>query len=133
MEPIRMVFSGVPIAKGRPRFSFKGGHAYTPQKTRIAERKIRFEAQALWNKPPLTIPLSLVATFYLPRPKRPRFPFPAVRPDTDNFLKLLIDSLNGVLWSDDALLVDIRATKLYALEQPGTVVIITPYETAIPL
>ena len=46
---------------------------------------------------------------------------PAVKPDVDNLSKTILDALNGVLWRDDAQVVDLHITKRYAAE-PQTVI-----------
>ena len=46
---------------------------------------------------------------------------PAVKPDVDNLSKTILDALNGVLWRDDAQVVDLHVTKRYAAE-PQTVI-----------
>ena len=45
------------------------------------------------------------------------------RPDTDNLIKFVCDSLNGVFFKDDSQLCEIRAVKKYS-EKPRTIVII---------
>ena len=37
---IQFTVPGVPVGKGRPRFT-RGGHAYTPEKTAAFEEKVR--------------------------------------------------------------------------------------------
>jgi len=38
---------------------------------------------------------------------------PAVKPDIDNLAKCILDALNGVLWRDDAQVVDLWMSKRY--------------------
>lgn len=38
---------------------------------------------------------------------------PHMRPDVDNYIKSTLDGLNGVLWDDDAQIVDLNAHKVY--------------------
>ena len=38
---------------------------------------------------------------------------PTKRPDVDNVLKAIADSLNGLAYADDAQVVDMRASKQY--------------------
>ena len=105
-----------PVAKGRARVT-KSGIAYTPQKTANAENFIRlFVSQEIKAIPfPQGTPLVLCATFYRLRPKsaKKNITFPTSRPDTDNYLKLLCDSCNGILWHDDSQLVTILARKRF--------------------
>lgn len=117
---------GVPVAKGRPRFSREGkfARAYTDEKTVTAENWIRACALEAMSggyggegKFPLDCPLSLTVEFYLARAKKPKAhlrEFPASSPDTDNFLKAVLDGmmLAGV-YVDDSRVVEIHAKKLY--------------------
>ena len=40
------------------------------------------------------------------------------RPDCDNLLKAVMDALNGLIWTDDARIVDMRVQKDYAIGPP---------------
>lgn len=75
---------------------------------------------------PMDGPLTVEATFYLPRPKRPKFDEPAVPPDVDKLTRGLLDSLTlaGVI-VDDARVVHVNARKTYAAETIGCIVTIT--------
>jgi Holliday junction resolvase RusA-like endonuclease len=42
---------------------------------------------------------------------------PDKRPDGSNQLKLIEDALNGVVWNDDAQVVDLQVSKFYAEEE----------------
>jgi Holliday junction resolvase RusA-like endonuclease len=67
-----------------------------------------------WDGP---LALDLVYSFQRPRSARRRV-YPDVRPDAENLLKHQLDALNGILWRDDAQIVDLRVRKQYAA-QPG--------------
>jgi Holliday junction resolvase RusA-like endonuclease len=43
---------------------------------------------------------------------------PVTRPDADNYLKGILDGLNGIAWEDDAQIVSISVTKIYH-DTPG--------------
>lgn len=71
---------------------------------------------------PFEGPLSLQVEFFLPRPKghfgarglRPSAPrFPTSRPDTTKLLRPVEDALTGILWRDDAQIVEQHVRKLY--------------------
>lgn len=53
---------------------------------------------------------------------------PTTKPDVDNVEKAIFDGLNGVVWKDDAQVVDVVKRKRYA-EVPGVYVEITTMET----
>lgn len=69
---------------------------------------------------PLDGPLRCSLTFHLPRLSSGRRAFPNKRPDLDNLAKGVTDSFNGILWMDDAQIVELRLSKLYETTgQPG--------------
>lgn len=124
-----------PQGKARPRFT-RRGIAYTPAKTKQAEDIIR-EAWLSQSKftfekgTPLKI--SLVGGYPVAKSisKKQRALMldglirPTVKPDLDNFAKLVLDSLNGYAYHDDAQVVVFKEPfcKFYA-EKPFIGVII---------
>ena len=121
---------GKPVPKGRPRFARAGGFVktYTPEKTRFYEKLVHDYAaiEVVRSKPiefPLLCPLRVVLTAYMTIPaswsKKKRHDaingvlLPTSKPDFDNLLKTL-DGLNGLVWKDDAQIVDGRAIKQYS-------------------
>lgn len=106
-----------PTAKGRPRFA--GGHAFTPAKTRMAEEGLKEGLLAEGAECyPRDTALKVDLVFGVPRPKR-KVILPTTRPDLDQYVKLVLDAGNEVLWADDAQIVSITAIKVYA-ELPFT-------------
>jgi len=121
---------GQPRGKGRPRsrISARGGSfavaVYTDPKTRSYEAMLRDAAQqAMGDRPLFDGPLSVfvAALFLVPQswPAKKRnaaldgFVRPTGRPDCDNIIKTL-DSMNGVVWRDDAQIVECKVVKEYA-------------------
>ena len=105
-----------PTAKGRPRTTYRNGNVrtYTPDKTRLAQEYIVALLQKYKNNGFTEhIPVKLTCVFYRSKskwlPKRERLPFR--KPDLDNFLKLLSDSINGILVADDAQVTTINMAK----------------------
>lgn len=126
---------GKPVAKGRARaFKTKGGHIghYTPEKTRTWEgiaRTLAMEAMAVAGIfKPLEGPLRMEVMICVPIPASwPQWKremalsekvWPTVKPDSDNVLKAVKDSLNGVVWVDDAQVCVTEVGKVYS-EIPG--------------
>lgn len=118
---------GVPVAKGRPRLSTRGGfaRAYTPAKTRNYEDAIRIEAAAAMDgRAPIDEQCSLSVLAFVPMPKsmtqKKRQDAlegdlkPITRPDLDNYAKAALDACNGILYRDDSLVTDLRVMKRYA-------------------
>jgi Holliday junction resolvase RusA-like endonuclease len=63
----------------------------------------------------ITDPIELCLSFYLPRPKTVKREFPSVKPDLDKLIRSTCDGLKtGGLYTDDALIIAITATKQYA-------------------
>jgi len=123
MNIIKFTIYGEPTAKGRARFrnfKTKSGKqfttTYTPKKTRDAETD--FKTQSLQFKPdlPLEGALLLGVKVYRSMPKSMSKKKkllaisgelrPTVRPDLDNFIKLIKDSLNKIFWQDDSQVVE---------------------------
>ena len=73
-----------------------------------------------WKDQPWDGALSVSMILRLPRPKgasaRKR-PWPAVKPDLDNLAKGVLDAANGILWVDDAQIVQLSVEKQYG--EPG--------------
>ncbi len=122
-EPIIIELAGVPVGKGRARFSRKSGIAYTPGKTRDYENNLRLSAQVcMIGRAPLEGPLSVavIASFPVPaswsKKKRDEAIAgairPTVKPDADNLLKVL-DACNEIVWRDDKQIVHASISKRY--------------------
>lgn len=141
-ELIVITVAGVPVAKGRPKLTTKGtfARAYTPAKTRHYEDRIRCEAaNIMGDRKPLTGPVTLSVTAYVPIPKsfskRARAAaneglcHPITRPDTDNYAKAALDALNSIVFRDDSQVTDLIVRKRYA-DRPRLVVTIEATEAA---
>lgn len=89
---------GEPIPKGRPRVGPRGGK--TPARTVSAESKIAWLAkEQLMDRPeefPLAGKFTVFLRFFTKWPDDSRS-----GPDGDNCEKLILDSLNGIVWHDD--------------------------------
>jgi Holliday junction resolvase RusA-like endonuclease len=129
-DAFRVTFAvpGIARGKGAGRVGNIGGRPrmFTDSRTRaeMADvRKIAFEAMD--GRPPYEGPVVLRACAYMGMPdswsdkKRARGEagdlVPSKRPDADNFLKLLGDGLNQVVWRDDAQVVTAIIHKRYSL------------------
>ena len=116
-----------PVAKARPRFT-RTGHTYTPKKTNDYEESIRFafmsqtcERMPIYSK---DVPLKVQALFAKSVPKsytkKKREAclngdlLPTGKADLDNYLKAVLDALNGLAFEDDSQIVMTTAEKIYA-------------------
>lgn len=127
---------GNPKALKRHRMFRRGKHmgSYDPSKG----DKDCFADIVQSNAPPTPIdePIKLTLWFFFERPKnhcrtgrysdqlKPNAPeWHISRPDVDNLIKFVADSLNGIFWRDDTLICHVEAFKRYS-ERPRTEVII---------
>jgi Holliday junction resolvase RusA-like endonuclease len=124
---IRLTIPGAPQGKGRPRIGKVGQHArmFTPAKTVAYEGLVAHAAQvAMAGAPPLqsAVGCNVFIDCQVPASwsgKKQRAALagevlPESKPDADNVVKAIFDGLNGVLWRDDVLVVDLRVRKRYA-------------------
>jgi Holliday junction resolvase RusA-like endonuclease len=134
-DPVTVSLAGDPQGKGRARAFRRGnfiGH-YTPEKTRSYEGMIRTAAMdEMAGRVPMDVPvkIELTAIFAIPasysRKKRDAALAgelkPAKKPDADNIVKAWTDAMNGVVFRDDALIVQGSFTKVYG---PAAMVVVT--------
>lgn len=126
-ELVSFSVPGLPVPKGRPRLTTRGGiaRAYTPEKTRSYESAIRVAAvEAMDGRDASEAAVSITVTAYLPMPKRlskadrelaiDGVIMPTTRPDADNYAKAALDACNAILFKDDSQVTDLIVRKRYA-------------------
>jgi len=114
-------------AKAAPRFT-RDGHPYTDSETRAYEKKIvAYYRQTLgafrWPDGAF-VAVKVTAVYPIPKSatKAARAAMqagtllPSRKPDIDNVLKVALDALNGVAYSDDSRVVRVSGSKVYGLE-----------------
>nr|DAJ00960.1 MAG TPA: Endodeoxyribonuclease RusA [Caudoviricetes sp.] len=125
---IELIVYGNPVAQGRPRFSRQGGFvkAYDPIQSKSYKQLIRLELQPLLSDPdftPIDRACCLKLTVFRAMPKsfskKKReeaslgYIRPTTKPDTDNYVKGVLDALNGTVLKDDSVVCEIFARKFY--------------------
>ena len=128
MIQIDFTVPGQPRGTGRPRFARRGNFVttYTDAATVSYEDQIRFYAlKAMGGYKPLTMALEAFIHVRLPVPqyyskKRTEaclsgLERPCKKPDLDNIIKSMMDGMNGIVYEDDAQVVDLHSTKRYAI------------------
>lgn len=114
---------------------------YTDAKTRAFEKSLAWAGKAaMKGQKPLLGPLvvAVEAIFGVPPSwplsKRDKALAGVLRhvsaPDADNCGKIALDGLNGVCWTDDSQIVDLRVTKRYG-ETPMLQIQISPLEIGL--
>lgn len=124
---IRFVVPGRPRPKGRPRADarFRGRrvdiHFYTPRETKEFEQLVGTYALAAGARP-VRHPVEVEVEVWLA----------GKRGDGDNYLKAILDGLNGVAWEDDRQVVaaSIRVHEAQDRDEERTEVTIREARTA---
>jgi Holliday junction resolvase RusA-like endonuclease len=132
MASVSFFVPGLARGQGRARHSKNGGRPYTPEPTRTKQGVVMSLAMdAVAGGPMLAGPLHMRLKVYVAIPgswsKKKHAEalccslLPTGKPDLSNVLKLVEDSMNGVVFRDDAEIVGILVSKEYA-EVPGMLV-----------
>ena len=110
-----------PRGKQRPKIVRRPNMPYpvaiTPDQTVNAENRVQGHVAGEWApRPPLEGPLQVQIVIRLLKPaskpkKKPCWP--TSKPDSDNYAKLVLDALNGVLWRDDSQVCRLFVEKAY--------------------
>jgi Holliday junction resolvase RusA-like endonuclease len=119
---------GDPVPKGRPKFRRIGNFTstYTPAKTKAYETLVKEEGIKAMNGPVLETAITAYISIYLKVPasyskKRTTWCLcgaerPTKKPDLDNVIKAIFDSLNDVVYKDDSQIVYVQTGKYYSNE-----------------
>jgi Holliday junction resolvase RusA-like endonuclease len=115
---------GRPIPTARPRV-LRSGRTFIPKRSKDAQQRVAKAAlEATGGKRPLfptqALSVGIVCCFPYSKgtPKKriedwaPR----TVRPDVDNLSKTILDGCNGILWADDAQIVEMTVSKWMVAE-----------------
>jgi Holliday junction resolvase RusA-like endonuclease len=74
----------------------------------------------------ITNPVEIALIFHLPKPKSVKRDFPSVKPDLDKLVRSTFDGLTtGGLYEDDALVIALSASKIYATDRIGCQIIVS--------
>lgn len=117
-EIYKFVIYGEPQPKKAPKFRSFGKFVstYTDKQTKETTNSIQNQLipqlPDLWKV--IEKPLKVEVIFFKNRPKTyKKKDHPITRPDCDNLLKLLFDSCNGILFRDDAQIIEVHAIKAF--------------------
>ena len=117
-DGVRIRIEGRPVAWQRATPVMVAGFPImkTPKATRAYQGVIKQIACLMMrSRPPLTGPIEMVVTAYLPRPKTVDRELPHVQGtgDADNYSKTAQDALNGICFIDDAQICRLVSEKRY--------------------
>jgi Holliday junction resolvase RusA-like endonuclease len=93
-----------------------------PWRSAVTEQTARYLS---WNTlEAMTTPVEIALVFHLPRPKSVTRDWPSVKPDLDKLIRSTFDGLTtGGLYTDDALVIAVSASKQYATDKIGCQII----------
>lgn len=128
---------GEPKGKGRPKFTRAGNHVrtYTPPETASYENLVKLEYQSQCGTFRFGdneyLDMRIYAFYGVPKSvsnKKRQLMLsekirPTKKPDMDNVVKIIADSLNGVAYKDDKQIVDTMVRKFYS-DIPRVVIMI---------
>ena len=107
------VISDVPKSKSRP-YMTSGGRVYSKANTRSDEQLTGFYLRRLFPEP-WKGNIGIGCVFFRPNLRRI---------DTDNMLKHVFDSANGIIWDDDSQVTAEIARKEYDAANPRTLIVV---------
>lgn len=111
---------GNPWSKSRPRFT-KRGHAYKPRTDSAAEQALGWRLKAA-RREKFPGNVMLVCRFYRSNMQRI---------DTDNLLKHVCDSANGILWDDDSQVTLLVGEISMDAARPRTVILVGNHNSTL--
>ncbi|WP_179396343.1 RusA family crossover junction endodeoxyribonuclease [Lacticaseibacillus absianus] len=136
---IKLVISGEPVPQGRPRFARRGSFttAYDPKTSKDYKAHVAEEAGRQYQGPPVAGAIACDVKVYRPIQKAGSKAVraakagglirPTVKGDIDNYFKAITDPLTGLVWVDDAQIVDAHISKFYSVD-PHVEISITQLE-----
>ena len=126
---IEFIIPGPPKGKQRPRVC-RNGITYTPKETTTYENFVK-EIYMINKLPMIEGPIKaeVAVQYEVPKSTSKKQKAlmllghirPTKKPDIDNILKIIFDSLNGIAYKDDNQIVQVSCYKAYA-ERPKVIV-----------
>lgn len=116
MTAVEFFIPGVPVQQGSKTAFVIGKRAVVTDQNKAQLKPWRAIVAAHADRGvTFDEPVAVVLRFVMPRPQRPRWSVPAVKPDIDKLVRALLDGLtDGGLIADDARVVNLTASEEYA-------------------
>jgi crossover junction endodeoxyribonuclease RusA len=109
---MRIVLSGEPLSTNNVyRYHCQFGRAagYMSAEGKARKTDYAWQARGQYHGTPLAVGLRLTATLYFGR---------RGKRDADNYNKLVLDALTGIVWEDDSQIEDLRVVKSFDKANP---------------
>ncbi len=133
-SPVRLDIPGTPVPQGSKTAFVVGGRAVLAEANKRLKpwrEHVARVARAQAGGFEFTGPVAVTLLFLFERPKSVKRALPSVKPDLDKLVRAIFDGLTAAgVWTDDALVVDVRAVKRYAATSGVVVTINAVDETA---
>ena len=133
---VKFIIPGPAQAKQRPRINKKTGRVYTPTATRKYEELVKecYGNRHFFYEECISVKITF--KFSVPKSYSKAEYYEAligeIRPkkaDIDNYIKSVLDGLNGVAFTDDRYICHLEAEKIYTEGEVETVVEISSMKT----
>lgn len=123
---VEFIIPGIPQPQGRPRAGRRGNKIvmYDPKESKEYKRYVALIAKQHAPKTLLEGALSVRIKIYREIPKSTTkkdralifegIKRPVTKPDTDNYVKSVLDACNGIIYQDDSQVADLYASKFYS-------------------
>lgn len=121
---------GLPAPQGSKNGFIKNGRVIMvessknvkPWRLAVTQKTAQHMSWATLNA--MTSPVEIALVFHLPKPKTVNRKWPSVKPDLDKLIRATFDGLTtGGLYTDDALVIAVSASKQYATDRIGCQII----------
>lgn len=122
---LNFYFNIKPKSCPRPRLS--QGHTYMPKQYKEFKESLELLARTQMREQgfgfPISCPVKISVVFGFETPKSwskkkaENAFYHSSKPDLDNLVKSVLDAFNGVVWTDDALVAEIHAAKLWRKDE----------------
>lgn len=104
---------GVPYSTNdlyKSRYQNGKTYVYMTKEAADLKESYQWEAKAKWRRPVSTEEIRIEVTLFFPNNSRRR--------DWDNFHKIAMDALNGIVWADDSQIMEARVIKAIDSKRP---------------
>ena len=126
MSTVQFMVYSDPVPKGSTKAFVVNGRACTTNansKTKAWETLVATVAQEhrpeeLWRGP-----VAVALRFIVSKPKTVKRGYPSVKPDIDKLARAVLDGLTGIVFQDDAQVIDLEVRKRYG-DSPGVSVLV---------
>ena len=103
----------IPLPDGKRILAPNNSAKLNPWRKKVREAAKAAMRDAAWEMFGPEIPLCAQLQFCFLRPKSTDRRFPTVKPDIDKLERAILDSLTGIVWTDDAQVVRVTKAKHY--------------------